>query len=195
VHYNLGLALSLWSARPDAKKVAEAELRRAVELRPDYAPAQYALGQLYQGEGRPAEALTYLRRALDLVPTHLDAQRLLGRAYAEAGDRARSEAAFRMHRELQRREDERQRLELPVRHMRDLRRSRMTLARYELRTGNRKDALRQLEATVHQFPDEREAHQLLAGLYGHARRFQAQFEERLWLQQHPGRTGQPGTVR
>jgi len=180
-HYNLGLALSLWSARPDAKQVAEAELRRAIELRPNHAAAHYALGQLLLSRGAPAEAVGQLRRALDLLPTHVDAQRLLGRAYLQAGNRAASEEAFRTFRALQARADERKRLELPVRRMQEIHRSRMALARYELRTGDPKSATSELEKVVYQFPDDREAHQLLEGLYGYARRFQAQFEERQWL--------------
>jgi Flp pilus assembly protein TadD len=184
-HYNLGTALSLWSARADAEQLAEGELRRAVALRPDYAAAHYALGQLLQSRGASAEAIVHLRRAADFAPTHVDAQRLLGRAYLQVGDRARSDEAFRMYRWLDQRVEERKRLELPVRHMEDLRRSRMALARFDLRNGNPKNATIELERLVYQFPEDREAHRLLAGLYGYERRFQAQFEERQWLRTHP----------
>lgn len=190
-HYGLGLALSLWSTRPDAKEVAEAELRRSLQLRPADAAASYALGQLLLGTGRTADAISNLRRAVDLVPTHLDAQRLLGRAYLQQGDKARSADAFRIYRFLQNRIEERRRLELPVQQLQNLHTSRMALARYDLRTGDLKRATRELEQVVYQFPEDREAHQLLEGLLGHARRFQAQFEQRMWLRAH----GLAGGVR
>lgn len=180
-HYNLGHSLSLWSTRPDAKKLAETELKRAVELRPDYSEAMYALGQLALGQGKPAEAVSHLRRALDFTPAHPDALRLLGRTYLQMGDKARSEESFQLFRAVKARSDERSRLELPVQQLRDIHRSRLALSRFHLRTGDLTAATRELEIIAHYFPGDVETHRLLGPLYGHARRFQRQFEEREWL--------------
>jgi hypothetical protein len=68
----------------------------------------------------------------------------------------------------------------------------MALARFDLRTGDPKNATRELEMLAYQFPDDREAHRLLEGLYGYGRRFQAQFEERQWLRAHPLPAGTAG---
>lgn len=180
-HYNLGIALNLWSTRADAKQQAEVELRKAVELRPENSEALYALGQLLLTQGKPDAAVPYFRRALDFTPTHPDALRLLGRAYLQLGEKERSADVFQLLRVLQARDKERNRLELPVQQFRDMERSRMALARFHLRGGNLTAATRELEMVAYHFPQNVEAHQLLAPLYGHARRFQRQSEELEWL--------------
>jgi Flp pilus assembly protein TadD len=45
-----------------------AHLRRAVELKPDSAPAQSDLGGALAAAGRLGEAMTHVRRALELRP-------------------------------------------------------------------------------------------------------------------------------
>lgn len=177
-HYNLGTALAQQPARPDGVRLAEASLRRAIELRPDYAAAHYQLGALLQSSGRPSESVPYLRRALDLSPEFGDALRVLGRTYAVLGDRARSEEAFRRYRALDAREQEQKRLELPGSLGHATRVTRWRLARFLVRRSDLPAAIEQLEALVHFDPEAREAHQLLARLYGNTRRLQRQFEER-----------------
>lgn len=179
--YRLGVSLSLWSQRPDAQQAAEASFRKALELRPAYPEAHQALGKLLVARGLTAEAIPHFRRALDLAPGYQDALRALGRAYQKLGEQARSQDAFARFRVVEAQQKERERLELPVRQLRDLRRSRAALSKFYLQSGDEKAAIRQLEALAHAYPDDREAHAALEGLYGHARRFQRQFEEREWL--------------
>ncbi|MCC2669663.1 MAG: hypothetical protein K0Q72_2134 [Armatimonadetes bacterium] len=187
-HYRLGQALSLWSQRSDAKTLAEASLRRAVELRSNYPEARYELGNVLLATGRPKEAVEQLRRALDAAPRYRNALRSLGRAYARLGDQERSAEAFALLKRAQALEDERTRLELPIRQLRNVRAGRAALVDFHLRTGALHHASRELEMLTHQAPDDPGPHRLLLGLYGHDRRFQRQFEERAWLRQH-GATG------
>jgi tetratricopeptide (TPR) repeat protein len=192
-HYRLGVLRSLWSQRPDAQQAAEASYRKALELRPEYAEAHQALGKLLVGAGRTAEAIPYFRRALDLAPAYPDALRALGRAYLAAGDKSRSDDEFTQFRQVEARLKERERKQLPVRQLRDVHRSRTALYEFYLGAGDEKAAIRELEALIHAFPDDRPAHAVLEGLYGHARRFQRQFEEREWLRRHDG--NKPGRMK
>lgn len=65
VHLNRAVILSDHLARPDD---AEAELRRALELNPDYLPALLNLGNLHEDRGARAEAESAYRRALQATP-------------------------------------------------------------------------------------------------------------------------------
>lgn len=186
-HYRLGYGLTLWFRDPEHSRLAEQSLRKALELKPDYLEAHYALGLLLQNNGRSREAIGHLRRALDLRPADPDALRVLARAYAQNGDRERSAETFRLLNRIQARAEEKARLQLPVDQLRDLRNSRIALARFHQSSGDFVTATRELEMLVHQHPDRVAARSLLARLYGHARRFQRQFEERkaLALAQRP----------
>ena len=71
---NLGVAL----CRLGRLKEAEAQFRRVIGIRANYADAHCNLGNLLRTTGRIKEAEMPLRRALKLKPTHLDAQVGLG---------------------------------------------------------------------------------------------------------------------
>jgi len=175
--YRLGNALSVWYRTPEQDREAEAELRRALAMRPENHEANLALGTLLQRVGRAAEALPCLRAALDRVPTDRAALRLLALAYRQTGDTARAAAAGALLQRLRAEDDEEARLRVAVQQGRDPR-ARLVLARFYLRHGSLTQATRELELLAHRLPGEREARRLLVGLYGHARRFQRQFEER-----------------
>lgn len=175
--YRLGYGLTLWFKEPEKLKAAEASLRQALRLDPEQTEAQYSMGLLLTNLNRPAEAIPYLRRALDQAPANPDALRVLARAYGQAGDRRQSDDTFALLKKIKARSEELSRLQLPVDHLRDLRNTRLALARFQLRTGALPEATRELERLEHAFPDHSEAQRLLTGLYGHARRFQRQFEE------------------
>ncbi|HVT08300.1 MAG TPA: tetratricopeptide repeat protein [Polyangia bacterium] len=81
-HNNLGVFL-LEQGQPQE---ALAHFTRAVELRPEYAKAQYNLGALLRETGRLDTAVEHLRRAVELQPDYVDAQNALARALAGRGD-------------------------------------------------------------------------------------------------------------
>jgi tetratricopeptide (TPR) repeat protein len=65
---------------------AEAALKQAASLRPDFAGAYIDLGDLYlQGLKRPAEAAQVYRRAIELAPDHAGARFGLARALSAQG--------------------------------------------------------------------------------------------------------------
>jgi predicted Zn-dependent protease len=175
--YRLGYGITLWFREPEKLKTAEASLRRALQLNPEQTEAQYSMGLLLTNLNRPGEAVPYLRQALDQAPANQDALRVLARAYGQAGDRSQSDDTFALLKKIRTRSEELSRLQLPVDHLRDLRNTRLALARFQLRTGALLEATRELERLKHAFPDHTEARRLLLGLYGHSRRFQRQFEE------------------
>jgi tetratricopeptide (TPR) repeat protein len=74
---------------------AEAALKQAVKLRPDFAGAYLDLGDLYlQGLKRPAEAAQAYRKAVELAPAHPGARFGLARALAAQGKTAEAIAAL-----------------------------------------------------------------------------------------------------
>jgi Flp pilus assembly protein TadD len=78
---NMGQAL--WSdGRLDE---AIAEYRRAIRLKPDWAPAHYNLGNALREAGRPAEAEAQFRQALALQPDYPRARLSLGATLLSAG--------------------------------------------------------------------------------------------------------------
>ena len=78
---NMGQAL--WSdGRLDE---AIAEYRRAIHLKPDWAPAHYNLGNALREAGRPAEAVAEFRQALALQPDYPRARLSLGATLLSAG--------------------------------------------------------------------------------------------------------------
>ena len=76
-HYFLGDVLSVEGAELD---LAEQELRRALEIRPGYAPALLRLGNVLLTAGRPDQAAVELERALELEPTLRPARVALAQA-------------------------------------------------------------------------------------------------------------------
>lgn len=176
--YRWGQFLTFWSQRPDRYAEAEKSLRRVLAQRPDQAEVHYVLGAALEASGRPREAIPELRSALDVSPELRDALRSLGRAYQKVGDRARADDAFMLLRRFQERADEQTRLQTPVEQFVDLRRNRKVLAKFLMKHGSLPGAIVQLEAAEHGFPEDREVQALLVDFYGHARRFQRQFEVR-----------------
>ena len=82
--------LVLSSQRPDRYRAAEASLRKALALRPDYVDAHVTLGSVLETTGRPAEAIPELHqatvyRALDVLVEEGLAKRteIAGRALYE----------------------------------------------------------------------------------------------------------------
>jgi len=69
-------------------------LRAVVALRPDLAPAQYALGSAYLHRGNPEEAIPPLRAAARLVPNDFDYQNNLGVALLRHGPADSAIAVF-----------------------------------------------------------------------------------------------------
>ena len=59
---------------------ALAHFRRAVEIRPGYAKAQYNLGAALREQGQVDEAIVHLQRAVDIQPDYVEAHNSLARA-------------------------------------------------------------------------------------------------------------------
>ncbi len=78
LHYLRGVELR---TRPGYLREALVELRRAVELRPDYAEARLALGRELLAGGSYAEAVTHLEAAHRLVPGSVEIRLSLADAY------------------------------------------------------------------------------------------------------------------
>ncbi len=78
LHYLRGIELR---ARPGFLREALVELRRAIELRPDYAEARLALGRELLAGGSYAEAVMHLEAAHRLVPGSIDIRLALADAY------------------------------------------------------------------------------------------------------------------
>ena len=62
--------------------------RRAVEIQPGYARAQYNLGAALREKGQVDEAIVHLQRAVDIQPDYVDAHNGLARALAQKGELA-----------------------------------------------------------------------------------------------------------
>ncbi len=78
---------------------ATSHYRRAIALRPDYAPAYNNLGSALRANGRPDEAVAAFERALDLQPDYAEAHYNAGNAFVELGKT--SEAIDHFKRALQ----------------------------------------------------------------------------------------------
>ena len=65
---------------------ALAHFRRAVELQPEFAKAQYNLGAALREKGQVDEAIVHLRRAVEIEPHYVDAHNILARALGQKGD-------------------------------------------------------------------------------------------------------------
>ena len=74
---------------------AEAAFRRALALRPDYAPAHWRLGAAHVAQGEPEEAARALERAVELAPDLQPARLALAQVRLSQGDLDRAEALLR----------------------------------------------------------------------------------------------------
>jgi tetratricopeptide (TPR) repeat protein len=175
--------MSRWPERAGAAEAAADSLKNAVELRPDHSESRYRLGLVLLNAGRATEAIPHLRRALDLSPRMTDAARALGRAYALSGDRARSADMLRLYGALVQQEQEQKRVELPSSLNQATADERMALAEFYVRHHRSQNAITELEVLVRRHPDHAGARRRLEKLYGHARRFQRQYEERRLLKE------------
>jgi hypothetical protein len=110
-----------------------------------------------------------------------DALRVLGRAYATTGDKSRSRDAYALYRQVEARESEQKRLELPSSLYKATAQNRLDLADFYIRAANRSAGVIELEILLRKHPDNTEARRMLIGLYGQQRQFQRQFEERRLL--------------
>src|SRR5262249_41854537 len=72
---------------------AEAEFRRAVELKPDRAEPHNGLGNVLRDRGDNAGAEAEYRRAVELEPDHADTHYNLGVLLGGRGDNAGPEAS------------------------------------------------------------------------------------------------------
>ena len=64
---------------------ALAHFRRAVEIRPGYAKAQYNLGAALREKGHVDEAIVHLQKAVDIQPNYVEAHNSLARALNQKG--------------------------------------------------------------------------------------------------------------
>ncbi|MFP4057840.1 MAG: YibE/F family protein [Candidatus Brocadiia bacterium] len=113
---------------------ALAELRAALEARPDHFAANLQLGSLLCRQGRPADGIPYLEAAHEARPGHPGALCQLATAYATVGDYERAEALAR---------------QAP-----DQPRARQLLGRLLLRRGEPAEAVQHLEAARQASPDD-----------------------------------------
>lgn len=92
----LGQALLKSGAQPGQQAFtdARAALVEAVAARPDFAPAQLALGQAELLEGHAREAVAHLEAARRLDPNATACYALLASAYRQMGDLAQARAAL-----------------------------------------------------------------------------------------------------
>jgi tetratricopeptide (TPR) repeat protein len=88
---------NLGNALQDDKRFREAEThyRRAIEVRPDYAPAHVNLGEVLLAQNRPEEAIDSYRRATAFMPADVDLDTRVGIALMRAGRSADAVASFR----------------------------------------------------------------------------------------------------
>lgn len=89
--YNLSLALD----RLGDTKAEEAALERAVQLRPDLAPAQNQLGYLAAQAGDAPTAERYFRKAIAAAPEYAEAENNLGTLLAGQSQDTEAEQYFR----------------------------------------------------------------------------------------------------
>lgn len=90
LHHNLGLA---YARKKDLPK-AEAELRKAVELKPEFTDAHRALATILYEMGHRDEALSEAARAAEAAPTDGRLQYNLGVMYADAGKTEQAKEAL-----------------------------------------------------------------------------------------------------
>ena len=79
---------------------AAAELDRAIELSPGYAPAYHWRGEAALFAGRFDEAVRFMSKALELDPRATAAQAQIATAYQALGDPAKAERSFRLAHEI-----------------------------------------------------------------------------------------------
>lgn len=95
-HTNLGAA---WFSRGDLRQ-AEAALKQALQLNPDYLPARNNLGLLYDRQGEPDKAIAQYQEILSRHPQLLEAHLNLGAIYLRQGRLQLAATEFEAARQL-----------------------------------------------------------------------------------------------
>jgi type IV pilus assembly protein PilF len=80
--YNMALVYITMGNLPEAKN----SLSKAVDIKPDYAPAWDALGVIYSKTGDNAAAIEALKKALAAYPDYIEAHWDIAQVYAETGN-------------------------------------------------------------------------------------------------------------
>ena len=73
---------------------AEDQFNKAIEMKPDYAPAHFQLAMVYQAQGRGAEMITQLERARAFAPYDVGLAFQLGLIYFQRQDYEKAKAEF-----------------------------------------------------------------------------------------------------
>lgn len=97
VYHNLG---ALYLDVSDDYQKAEQYLKKAIELRPDYAPSYVALGDAYLRQKRYDEAEVQYNEAIKIDGNNANARRNLGELYKLVGKTEQAETQFRIAEEL-----------------------------------------------------------------------------------------------
>jgi tetratricopeptide (TPR) repeat protein len=101
---SLGLQPSAWAAYQNAEKelakpspdraAAAEQLKAALEANPEFAEAHYALGMVYESQGKIDEAKASLERARELDAGAPEYKVAMGRIYAESGEYEKAKVLF-----------------------------------------------------------------------------------------------------
>ncbi len=92
-HYNVASALN----QLGHTDLAEAAIKRCLELKPDFLPAKFVLAQIAVRMGRRQQAYKLLREVVKLNPRHPRANLLLAKLLMEDGDMAAAAACLAEH--------------------------------------------------------------------------------------------------
>ena len=101
---SLGLSPEGWAAYQNAEKelakpspdraAAAKQLKAAIEANPEFAEAHYALGMVYESQGKIDEAKVSLERARELDAGAPEYKVAMGRIYAESGELKKAKVLF-----------------------------------------------------------------------------------------------------
>ena len=149
-----GLGEAYWTQYQETKDeaavtMARSEITEALRLDPDQPLTRFALARLYQGTGRPDEAIEELHRLLTLQPGNDDAHRVLGDILLSKG---RNEEAL----------DE---LSKAVELRPDYWENHRILGRAYYQLGRYRDAVRSLTRVTELQPDNSRGFQMLGAVY------------------------------
>jgi tetratricopeptide (TPR) repeat protein len=115
-HYLYAVALIKQAAHPEQADLAQAELKRAIELDPHFGDAYLQLGILYsQREDFPA-AVSALQKAIANTPIPDDAHYRLAQIYRRTGETEKAQREIALFKQLEERKNEqaeRERHEIP----------------------------------------------------------------------------------
>jgi Flp pilus assembly protein TadD len=103
-HYNLGLTFAAHAGKEgdsnELLRLAEAELRKALEQEPDHARIHIELGKVLARQHRDDEAIAIFEQAARLDPYNYRIHHALGLLYRREGDKGAADRAFRREKEL-----------------------------------------------------------------------------------------------